>query len=1493
MKRILGLDLGTNSIGSAIIEYNSESSEGKILDLSVRVIPMDQAEMSDYESGNTVSKTADRTRYRGVRRLRERSLLRRERLHRVLNILGYLPEHYLQCINFSTNPGKFNKGSEPKLAYRINDRNNHEFIFKESFLEMVEDFKVNQPLLFKDGNSIPYDWTIYFLRKKALKEKIANEELAWLLLNFNQKRGYYQLRGDELDDDNGKNIEYHALKVVRVEADHVKRVNDDVWYNCYLENGWVYRRTSKVPLEWEGKTKEFIVTTEVDENGDLKKDKEGNVKRTFRVPKDDDWTLIKKKTELNILHSGKTVGEYIYDNILSNPNQKIKGKLVRTIERKFYKQELYSILEKQKEFRDEFTDSKIFDKCIYNLYPYNESHASHLKKKGFLHLFIEDIIFYQRPLKSKKSQIANCRMEYHKYKDKSGNEVLVPLKCISKSNPLFQEFRLWIFIKNLKIYMRESEQNGKLIYDADITSQFLNSDVKICELFQWLNKKKSISQKELLKQFGLKEDKYRWNYVEDKIYPCNETRSMILSKLDKCIDNSEVFLTPDVENHLWHLIYSINDKYELKKALEKFAQKHCLTDEFVIEFEKFPRFESEYGSYSEKAIKKLLPLMQTGNYWSKESFNKKTIDRIYKVIDGEVDSRIAERVRANCINLNQIEDFCYLPEWLASYIVYNRFTEDESNIKWQTPQDIDHFLKYEFTQHSLRNPIVEQVVTETLRVVADLLRYHGKGSCNYFEEIHIELGRDLKNPSSIRQKITKQVSENENTNLRLKALLLEMMQDESYENVRPNSPSQLEILKLYEEGALSAGIGLSDEIIKISRNGSPSKADLIKYKLWLEQKYRSPYTGAIIPLSKLFTNAYQIEHIIPQARFFDDSLSNKVICESEINHEKGKLLAFEFISKRGGEIIELSYGRKVAIFKIDEYQEFVMRNYKAANTAIKRKKLLMDDLPDSFIQRQLNDTRYISKLVRNLLSRIVREDNEKDSVSKNVITVNGVITDKLKTDWGLKSTWNEIVRPRFERLNQITNSEDYGKWIIKDGKNIFQTNVPLHIQKGYSKKRIDHRHHALDALVIASATRNHINYLNNSAAKTENKRYELRSLLSNKIYIDNESYNWILKKPWDTFTTDTLTCLQSIIVSFKQNMRIINRTVNRNLKWVNDEVEIKKKLVRQTKGDHWAIRKPLHKETVYGRVNLQLKKIVSLNEAVRNYKYIVDRKLKAYIGKKTAEGISLTELLKFFKSNDYIFEGIDIKKVEVYYFDNNYVSSRVKLDESFNSQAITSITDTGIQSILFNHLASYNEEINGKIIEHPELAFSADGIENLNESLVKLNKGKDHKPIQKVRKFEPLGNKYPVGLSAANKKKFVEAAKGTNLFYAIYQTDEQKRTYETISLNVVIERLKQGLMPVPELDEKGNALLFYLSPNDLITVEGSQTIYKVVSFTGNRLYAIPHHVANCIHNKVEFTSLNKVEKTDEGISIKEKANKLVVNRIGKIVPSKEYLMIHD
>ena len=160
----------------------------------------------------------------------------------------------------------------------------------------------------------------------------------------------------------------------------------------------------------------------------------------------------------------------------------------------------------------------------------------------------------------------------------------------------------------------------------------------------------------------------------------------------------------------------------------------------------------------------------------------------------------------------------------------------------------------------------------------------------------------------------------------------------------------------------------------------------------------------------------------------------------------------EFIKTHHGEKVELNFGKTVEIMSKEAYEKFVNENYR--NNFFKRKKLLMDDIPDEFIERQINDTRYITKVVKSLLSNIVREEDEQEPTSKNVIVTTGQITNTLKRDWGLNDIWNEIIYPRFERLNELTNSILFGQWVNENGKRFFRTQVPLDLQKGFSKKDV-------------------------------------------------------------------------------------------------------------------------------------------------------------------------------------------------------------------------------------------------------------------------------------------------------------------------------------------------------------------------------------------------------------------------------------------------------
>lgn len=1533
-KNILGLDLGTNSIGWAWLQQDDTEqtiqteyllqNNPTIRMSGSRIIPTSDDIINKFEAGKAVSKTKDRTTFRMIRRMNERFKLRRERLNRVLRILGMLPAHYAQHVD---RYGKPDEEKQPKIAWEVAPDGKSKFLFHQSFLEMVKLFGVHQPQL----QRIPLDWTLYYLRHKALTQPISKAELAWILHSFNQKRGYNQTR-DELTEVNEKEkIEYTNSKVVSVELIEQKK---SPLYLVTFENG-VAVETSKVDApQWVGQMHYAIITTKLNDLGQPLHKKDGSIDKKVSLPNDDDWALNKLRTETQIDQSHTTVGSYIFQTLLKNPDTKIKGAHVCTIDRRFYEDELNAILLKQAEFHPELTNRNLYEACLMALYANNETHRYNLATQNTCNLITKDIIFYQRPLKSKKSLIAECPFEKRVFCDVEGNVQMQGIKCIPVSHPHFQEYRLWQFLNNLRIFQREVVEDGKFTMNVDVTDKYIDEN-SLALFFEWLQGKVTIKQKELLAKLRLKESDFRWNYVEDKAYPCGETRHVLASRLKKLKGVANDFLAQPslngkttVECELWHILYSVTNLAELRKALYTFARKHNFSvvdaEAFVKVFIACPPFKKDYGAYSDKAICKLLSVMRVGKYWSAENIDSTTLLRIEHLITGEEDEHINERTRKHITEkgLQQsVNQYQGLQQWLACYVVYGRHAEAAEIVRWESPTELEQYIN-DFKQYSLRNPIVEQVSLETLRVVRDLWQTVAKEG-GRIDEIHLEMGRDLKNSAAERAKISNRNKQNEATNFRIKLLLQEFSQyEKDIEGIRPYSPSQQELLRIYEEGVCEQ-TEMPKDIAKIRRELSSSekdvkRSDIQRYRLWLDQKYCSPYTGQSIPLARLFTTDYEIEHVIPRSKYFDDSYNNKVICEAAVNKVKSNRLGMAFIQESGGQIIPLGNGRNVQVLNESAYVEFINKTFK--HNTRKRSLMLADEITEEFCHRQLTDTRYIARFMMGVLSNIVRQNDngvlESEAISKNLIVCNGKITDRVKQDWGLNDVWNHIVTPRFERLNKITNSSDFGEWCNKEGKRYFQTRIPLELQlqkdslkkgKGLNKKRIDHRHHAMDAIAIACTTRSLVNYLNNQSAHTKAREDYRQRLCRTDGHGQTKR---LLRAPWKDFAKDAESTLQQIVVSFKQNTRILTHATN---SYECFDAKTGKKIIkRQISQNHYAIRKPLHKDTVYGEVVLPSIKLVSLNKALSNPRRIIDKKLRSKILElQQRDKLTKKQVCDFFKktcANSIEWRNYDFAKVAVRVWSNDeegsrMVSVRKAIDKSFDMKQIEKVYDPIVRNILTRHLKACNGD--------SKTAFSPQGVEEMNQHIAELNNGNAHFPIYKVKVGESKGEKFAIGQKGSKATKFVVTAKDTNLFFAVYANEEGKRSYQSVDLRTAIELKKQGCPVAPETNEKGDKLLFILSPNSLVYMPTEEEmergnidvqnlnlnqIFKMVSSTGNECYFVPNTLSQVIFPSKEYESKNKVGTVKEwdGYSISESKNNkkflsikaccipLCIDRLGRI-----------
>ncbi|MFC5872419.1 type II CRISPR RNA-guided endonuclease Cas9 [Chryseobacterium arachidis] len=1632
------MDLGTNSIGWALVEIDHDNKIVKILGLGSRILTMDAAEVAKFESGaKTESGASKRTSLRSPRKLNERYLLRRDRLHCILNLLDSLPEHYKLSIEFENEKGKrngkFKKGTEGKLAYYKDDNGRFQFLFKDAYNQMENDFRNKYPEMFyhrKNGNEtkIPYDWTLYYLRHKAVTDKdfeLTKEQLAWITLSFNQKRGYEKVIGQDekvqkegelidsfvgkvrevnkleedayqiiLVDNNNEEVELFKykeetkiaitkvgdLKEVEIiskyddegtidfkKTEYIinevrefiitdvrntgRKIKENFIFEVELETGWVKEQQSKFTPKWKDSKRDFIIKTKYDENG-IRIPKGADKGRNINIPKEEDWTLMKLKTEtsltsFNTKNNTKGIASYVYYNLLQNPRQKIKADLITVIERDYYREELDLIYKNQERFHPELGNRDLYEQAIQLLYPNNLNHQKTIKDLDFNHLIKEDILLYQRDLKSKKSLIANCIYEKENFErtdEKTGKKYKNPLKAIHKANPLYQEFRLWQFIKRLKIIKKEEIVNEEIKLNVDVTSQLLTNELKE-DLYAFLNDKENVTEKDILgflnkkyKDLDISTENYKWNFTSEK-EPCNPTRYnfILRTKRIKGFDY-RTFLTSENEYNLWHFFYSVKKKDEFNKGLNnvisRLLDKTGLPKEFQSElvknFSSFGGYTNDYGTYSEKAIKKMLPFLRLGKYW-----NSDDIENILSKSNQEIKQKVLDKEEIN----GEVKDFQGLWVSSACYLVYGRYSEVGEVQFWQSPYDIDNYLKNEFKQHSLNNPTVEKILVETLHVVKDIWKYYGEeigkdeeGKIIYnklFDRIHIELGREMKKNNKQKERDDKQNKENRKANERIVELLRELKQSNS--SLQEKSPFQQEKLRILEESLLSSieydkdnteyqlsnGKITKKEIKDITSKefSKISRSDFERYKLWLDQRYQSPYSGRFIKLSDLFDRKkYEIEHIFPQERITLNALYNKVICETEINKEKKAFTGYSFISNaKSKKVFCSAHDSEVEIIAIKDYEDLVNNNFSGR----KREILLSKEIPEEFTNSQLNNSQYISKMAMKLLSNIVREKDEDTFRSKNVLATNGTITTTLKRHWQLNDAWNEIISPRFKRLNALTNTNLFGDYREINGHQVFINTVPEETSKNFDSKRIDHRHHALDALIIALTTENHVNYLNNissqeSSEEKLNTRKAIKFQLTNSRRGFNDEKEWYFLPPAQIKSKDGIdefeyqfkdfkskvfkdiaqNALENTIASFKQKNRVIRQRWNKYLKSEDEKLNIiKQENLKQPV--NYNVRKRLHEDKFYGKVKLQNKiTTLSLEKAlIEKYDLVDDELVKEIDVLKNNDGKSVKEIIELL-NNKYAKVSVYEKFVATRFGNNLESFSQIPSDKII--KVIQSITDTGIQKILENHLDNYKEVINDKPKFDTENAFSSDGIKELNKNIIELNNGKFHHPIYKVRTSDAMGTKFSVSEEGQKSTKFVVTAAGSNSFCGFYQNGIERKFYIP-TLRESVESLKQGFEPCPAIhpEDSDFKLLFVLNPSDFVYVpteeerensilidfnnlnkEQMNRIYKFTDGSGTTMNFVPANISNPIidikaeeHKKIKDNLLfwEEINETKKGI----------------------------
>jgi CRISPR-associated endonuclease Csn1 len=231
----------------------------------------------------------------------------------------------------------------------------------------------------------------------------------------------------------------------------------------------------------------------------------------------------------------------------------------------------------------------------------------------------------------------------------------------------------------------------------------------------------------------------------------------------------------------------------------------------------------------------------------------------------------------------------------------------------------------------------------------------------------------------------------------------------------------------------------------------PNRADRLKFRLWEELGGKEQlsrkciYCGKVIGCGELFSDNIEIEHILPYSKTLMDGEGNKTLAHSDCNKVKAERSPWEaFHSNPKG-------------FNWDDICERMNRLPKE-----KRQKFSMDamtSLETGFIDRQLTDNAYLSKISRKYLK----------AVCDDVWVITGQATKLLRDRWQV----DEILKKK------ITKKE------------ILEFGLSPEMIGQYKKNRYDHRHHALDAVVIGFTDRSMIQEISTKNAKRKKSQIEV------------------------------------------------------------------------------------------------------------------------------------------------------------------------------------------------------------------------------------------------------------------------------------------------------------------------------------------------------------------------------------------------------------------
>lgn len=267
----------------------------------------------------------------------------------------------------------------------------------------------------------------------------------------------------------------------------------------------------------------------------------------------------------------------------------------------------------------------------------------------------------------------------------------------------------------------------------------------------------------------------------------------------------------------------------------------------------------------------------------------------------------------------------------------------------------------------VKNAVIFKAVNETRKILNELIRKYGSP-----EYINIEVANDLGRSFKERAKIIKRINDNKKEKDKIANKLIEL--------------------------------GLRKE-------GEVKPFDIERYRLWEEQEGKDLYTGDVIPIEKILSGIYDVDHIVPFSLILDDTLQNKALVNLGVNRQqKGQQVPLGYLSSADKE----------------DYLKRVNTLFKKKKISIKKYKYLTlsnlygnRDLLSEWKSRNINDTRYITRFLVNYLSANLLFSSGK---AKNVFGVKGIITSRMRRLWLNKKTWGDEQKNRDNNLHHAADA---------------------------------------------------------------------------------------------------------------------------------------------------------------------------------------------------------------------------------------------------------------------------------------------------------------------------------------------------------------------------------------------------------------------------------------------------------------------------------------